>query len=104
MNLRSIEKPVNSFLAIIVLDIYRTITLSAFFIEVSLGINAMIDAIGRICSYFLLGLGFILLITPVGIVLRFIDDPMARRLDQSKASYRVKSKATKPQRLEKPFL
>jgi hypothetical protein len=47
---------------------------------------------------------FYIVLTPMGLIMRLAGkDSMARRLDAKVASYRVKSLATPPNRVEKPF-
>ncbi len=58
----------------------------------------------RITTPIIMGVVFYLVITPMGLVMRLAGkDYMARRLHQQVESYRIKSTATPPKRLEKPF-
>jgi len=51
-----------------------------------------------------MGLVFYGVVTPMGLVMRLLGkDPLARRLKPEDPSYRIKSEATHPKRLEKPF-
>ena len=60
------------------------------------------ELIGSINSKIILTVCFYLIILPFGLMLRiFRADPMARRLDKDKESYRVNSK--QPSRMERPF-
>ena len=52
----------------------------------------------------ILGIVFFLVITPMGLIMRFIGhDPMSRKLDDSAQSYRVMSQKSQNQNMEKPF-
>jgi len=58
----------------------------------------------KITTPIIMGVVFYLVITPMGLVMRLLGkDYMARRLHQKVESYRIKSLATPPKRLEKPF-
>ncbi len=58
----------------------------------------------RITTPLIMGIVFYLVITPMGLVMRLAGkDYMARRLHGQAQSYRIKSEATPPKRLEKPF-
>ncbi|MBM4196604.1 MAG: sxtJ [Gammaproteobacteria bacterium] len=59
--------------------------------------------LGRITTPIIMGLVFYIVLTPMGLVRRFVSrDPMARQFDES-ASYRVASAKPPPKSLEKPF-
>jgi hypothetical protein len=61
-------------------------------------------AIGWVNTRIILGVLFYALILPMGLIMRlFGKDPMARKLDKSVSSYRVKSVSESKDRLEKPF-
>ncbi len=58
----------------------------------------------KITTPIIMGLVFYGVITPMGLVRRLLGkDSLARRLKPQDQSYRIKSEATPPQRLEKPF-
>lgn len=60
--------------------------------------------LSRLTTPVILGVAFFLLITPFGLVMRAIGkDPMRRRWDFSADSYRVESKRTSKESLEKPY-
>ncbi len=60
--------------------------------------------LNRITTPLILGVVFYLLIAPVGLVMRLLRrDPMARRLDDETASFRVASRKAPKQNMEKPF-
>jgi hypothetical protein len=60
--------------------------------------------LSKITTPLIMGIVFYLVITPMGLVMRLAGkDSMARRLHQQVQSYRIKSEATPPKRLEKPF-
>jgi hypothetical protein len=59
---------------------------------------------GWINSRIILGIVFYAFILPMGLAMRlFGKDPMARRLDLGKTSYRVPSKCAPRDQLERPF-
>ena len=61
-------------------------------------------AIGWVNTRIILGILFYVLVLPMGLIMRlFGKDPMARKVDNSISSYRVKSVSTPKDRLEKPF-
>ncbi|MCP3671411.1 MAG: sxtJ [Gammaproteobacteria bacterium] len=61
-------------------------------------------ALGWINSRVILGIVFYSLVLPMGLIMRLIgNDPMARKHDQTTASYRVQSTREPKERLEKPF-
>lgn len=61
-------------------------------------------AIGWVNTRIILGLVFYVLVLPMGLIMRiFGKDPMARKFDQSTASYRVKTVRESKDRLEKPY-
>lgn len=61
-------------------------------------------AIGWVNTRIILGVLFYALVLPMGLIMRlFGNDPMARKLDKSVSSYRVKSVSESKDRLEKPF-
>jgi hypothetical protein len=60
--------------------------------------------IGKVVNRIILGFVFFVIIFPMGIVMRLIGrDPMLRKLDKNIRTYRIPSKATTPNNLEKPF-
>jgi hypothetical protein len=60
--------------------------------------------IGWVNTRIILGLLFYVMVLPMGFVMRlFGSDPMARKLDESVASYRIKSVSEAKDRLEKPY-
>ena len=60
--------------------------------------------LGWINSRVILGLVFYLLVTPMGLVMRLMGrDPMARKFEPGAQSYRVASRRTSAQNLERPF-
>ncbi len=61
-------------------------------------------AIGWVNTRIILGVIFYVLVLPMGLLMRlFGNDPMARKLDKSVSSYRIKSVSDPKDRLEKPF-
>lgn len=60
--------------------------------------------LSKITTPIILGVVFFLVIFPTGAIMRLIGyDPMARRLDDSVKSYRVKSQTKPKEHMEKPF-
>jgi hypothetical protein len=60
--------------------------------------------LGWINTRIILGLVFYVIFVPVSFLLKLSGkDPMARKLDRSLSSYRVKSKPATPNQLERPF-
>ncbi len=60
--------------------------------------------LGWVNTRIILGVLFYVLILPMGLIMRlFSKDPMARKLDESVASYRIKSVSEPKDRLEKPY-
>lgn len=60
--------------------------------------------LSKITTPIILGAVFFLTVLPIGILRRtFGSDPMARQFDGSAASYRVPSKASPRENLEKPY-
>lgn len=58
----------------------------------------------KITTPIIMGIVFYVVLTPMGFIMRLGGkDAMARRLDGPAASYRIKSVANPPNRLEKPF-
>ena len=58
----------------------------------------------RITTPIIMGVVFYIVLTPMGLIMRLGGkDAMARRLDDKVASYRIKSTAAPPNRVEKPF-
>jgi hypothetical protein len=58
----------------------------------------------RITTPIIMGIVFYIVLTPMGLIMRLAGkDYMARRRDRNVASYRVKSVAHPPNRVEKPF-
>ena len=61
-------------------------------------------AINWVVSRVLLGTVFFCLILPMGLIMRIGKwDPMARKLDSSRTSYRVPSKPAPDKNMERPF-
>ncbi len=59
---------------------------------------------GWVNTRIILGALFYVMILPMGLIMRlFGKDPMARKLDKSASSYRIKSISEPKDRLEKPF-
>lgn len=61
------------------------------------------EILGWINTRIILGFIFFVFFLPFGIVMRLFNDPMRRKLDDSKDTYRVTSKSPKTENLEKPF-
>jgi len=60
--------------------------------------------LGWVNSRIILGIMFYVIIIPVGFVMRLTGrDPMARKLDPTAGSYRVKSEQPSKNHLERPF-
>lgn len=60
--------------------------------------------IGWVNTRIILGVLFYVLVLPMGLIMRlFGKDPMARKLDASVSSYRIKSVSEPKDRLEKPY-
>ena len=60
--------------------------------------------LSKITTPLIMGIVFYLVITPMALVMRLAGkDSMARQLHKQAQSYRIKSTATPPKRLEKPF-
>ena len=61
--------------------------------------------LGKINGSILLGIVFFILIWPIGIIFRFLlkKDPMNRKLDCQKGSYRIKSSAILKRNMEGPY-
>lgn len=58
----------------------------------------------KITTPLIMGLVFFVVVTPMSLLMRLMGkDYMARRLRDGAPSYRIKSDATPPNRLEKPF-
>lgn len=58
----------------------------------------------RVMTPLVLGIVFFGVVLPMGIVMRlFRDDPMARKIEDGKDSYRVMSVKSPPENLERPF-
>ena len=61
-------------------------------------------ALSKITTPIILGAVFFLMFLPMGLLMRlFRHDPMARRIDPSAGSYRVKSRRASPENMERPF-
>jgi hypothetical protein len=61
-------------------------------------------AIGRVMSVLVLGVVYLAIVAPLGLLMRvFGRDPMLRRLDRSCETYRQASQDRKPNHLENPF-
>lgn len=61
------------------------------------------NALGWVNTRIILSLVFIVLFLPVGFVLRIFGDPMSRKWDDSKTSYRISSQDPKPENMNRPF-
>ncbi len=60
--------------------------------------------LNKVTTPLVLGIVFLLLIVPTGLIMRWVArDPMARGLDSAAASYRVESRRPKRENMEKPF-
>lgn len=60
--------------------------------------------LGCINTTILLSIIFILLITPIGLLIRFFGrDPMQRKFETNLKSYRIKSKISSRKKMEEPF-
>lgn len=83
--------------------------LPALFLPVSLkwvyvGWMKLAQVLNWISSHLVLGLLFYLVITPLGLLMRlFGRDPMAQKRTGTETTYRVESKKTPINQLEKPF-
>ena len=61
-------------------------------------------AIGKVVNAVILALVFFLVITPMGVVMRWSGrDPLRRKIDHEADSYRVESKAAAREQVEKPY-
>jgi hypothetical protein len=61
-------------------------------------------AIGRVMSVLVLGVVYLAILAPLGLLMRvFGRDPMLRRLDRNCETYRQASQDRKPNHLENPF-
>ena len=63
------------------------------------------EVLGWINTRIILGLVFYLLVTPMGLMMRFLakKDPMERQLDAAQMSYRLPSLARNRLSMEKPY-
>ena len=61
------------------------------------------EIIGRFNTVVILGVVFVFIFIPFGLVLRLFADPMRRKPDAAAASYRVAARTPKPENLERPF-
>lgn len=61
------------------------------------------EILGWINTRIILGFIFFVFFLPFGFVMRLFNDPMRRKLDDTKDTYRVISKSPKTENLEKPF-
>jgi hypothetical protein len=60
--------------------------------------------LGWVNTRILLLIVYCLLVVPIGLVMRLSGrDPMARRIDKSLASYRIKSRDDEPSRMKAPY-
>ena len=60
--------------------------------------------LSRITTPLIMGVVYLLVITPAGLIMRLIGgDPMARRFDSDAESYRIRSKKTPKENMGKPF-
>ena len=77
----------------------REIGLSLYRLWMRLGL-----ALGRITTPILMGLVFFLVITPAALVLRLVGrDPMSRRREPERESYRIPVPKPPRQHIERPF-
>ncbi|MDZ7752437.1 MAG: SxtJ family membrane protein [Gammaproteobacteria bacterium] len=60
-------------------------------------------ALGWVNTRLVLGLAFSLILVPVGVAMRLFRDPMARRLEPGRTSYRQPGRQPVKQNLERPF-
>jgi hypothetical protein len=61
-------------------------------------------AIGAVMNRIILSIAFYLMFFPISMIMRlFRNDPMARQLDPQKNTYRIPSKSSPTNNLEKPF-
>jgi ABC-type glycerol-3-phosphate transport system permease component len=61
------------------------------------------EALGWINTRIILIVIFFMLFFPFGMIMRMFNDPMRRKLDASADSYRLPSRPTKPDNMERPF-
>lgn len=70
-------------------------------------VHRLWERIGLVLSWvntrILLGAVFYFVVTPIGLIVRLLSDPMARRLDENVQSYRKLSEQPKIHNLERPF-
>ena len=60
--------------------------------------------LSKVTTPLVLGIVFLLLIVPAGLIMRWVArDPMARSLDSRAGSYRVQSRRPARENMEKPF-
>lgn len=60
--------------------------------------------LSKITTPLVMGVVFFLVILPVGIIMRLAGkDPMARKLEPARESYRINSEDQPPQSMERPF-
>ena len=60
--------------------------------------------LSRITTPLIMGVVYLLVITPAGLIMRLIGtDPMARRFDPDAESYRIRSKKAPKENMGKPF-
>ena len=60
--------------------------------------------LSKITTPIILGIVYFLMFLPTGLLMRlFGRDPMARRIERSAGSYRVQSRKTSPENMERPF-
>jgi hypothetical protein len=61
------------------------------------------EALGWVNTRIILSLIFFLIFFPLGVIMRFFNDPMHRKYDAATDSYRVSSNPTKPENMERPY-
>ncbi len=61
-------------------------------------------AIGWVMNRVVLSVVFFVVMLPIGYIMRALgNDPMSRNMDKEQNSYRVESKPTKPDQMDRPY-
>ncbi len=61
-------------------------------------------AVGKVVNTLILAVVFFIFVAPMGLVMRMLGhDPMRRKLDRAAGSYRVESKVSARDQVEKPY-
>jgi hypothetical protein len=61
-------------------------------------------AIGWVMNRVVLSMVFFVVMLPTGYIMRALgNDPMSRKMDKEQNSYRVESKPTKPDQMDRPY-